>query len=578
MSSNQNEHWPGTPSEAAGDSENFEQLLDESLHAPAHGHGEVMQGIVVKVTSKGVFVDVGFKTEGVVPRSEFEQPDGTVSVKPGDELDCVVDRGGEDQLEGYLPLSHLKAARMKAWDTLETAFRSGLLVSGRVVGRTKGGLDVDVGVPAFMPGSQIDVRPYTNPDSLFGFDIAVKIVKLNRRRGNVVVSRKAAMEEEGGNLKQETLAQLEEGAIVTGVVKNLTEYGAFVDLGGIDGLLHVTDISHGRIGHPSEVLDVGDQITVKVLKLDREKERISLGLKQVTPDPWSSVVDRYQPGTRVEGRVVSVTDYGAFIELEAGVEGLIHISEMTWSRRMRHPSKVMKPGDVIQAVVLEVKADQHRVSLGVKQMEADPWTTVAQRYSVGSVVEGRVRKLSDFGAFIEIEEGIDGLVHVSDLSWIKRVKNPSELLKKGQVTQAVILAIDAENRRLSLGIKQLQPDSWETFFHAHNPGDIVRGVVTRAAKFGVFVELAPGVEGLCHQSETPYSASRGKDDPALPIGVEMDFKIIKMVESDHKIGLSAKAVTDEEERSRMTEYHRQAAAASVHFEGAVTDPHDEEPR
>jgi small subunit ribosomal protein S1 len=323
-------------------------------------------------------------------------------------------------------------------------------------------------------------------------------------------------------------------------------------------------------------LQVGDPITVKVLKLDREKERISLGLKQVTPDPWSSVVERYPPGARVQGRVVSITDYGAFVELEPGVEGLIHISEMTWSRRMRHPSKVVKAGDQVEAVVLDVKPEQHRVSLGIKQLEPDPWTTVAQRYSVGSVVEGRVRKLSDFGAFVEIEEGIDGLVHVSDLSWTKRVKNPSEVLKKGQITQAVILAIDAENRRLSLGIKQLQPDAWETFFHSHNPGDIVRGKVTRAAKFGVFVELAPGVEGLCHQSETPHVPGRTKDEPALPIGAEMDFKIIKMVESDHKIGLSARAVAEDEERTRMSEYHRQAAAASVDFEEAVREPEEEE--
>lgn len=576
MSSNQDDLWPGTPT--SGDSEDFEQLLDESLHAPAQGQGDVLPGYVVKITAKDVFVDVGFKSEGIIPREEFELPDGTLSVKAGDTIDCIIDRGAQ-AAEGYLALSHQKAARMKSWDTLETAFRSGLLVSGRVVGRTKGGLEVDVGVPAFMPGSQIDVRPYTSPDTLFGHDIAVKIVKLNRRRGNVVVSRKAAMEEEYGHLKHDTLAQLEEGAVVTGVVKNLTEYGAFVDLGGIDGLLHVTDISHGRIAHPSEVLHVGDQINVKVLKLDREKERISLGLKQVTPDPWVSVVERYPPGLRVTGRVVSITDYGSFVELEPGVEGLIHISEMTWSRRMKHPSKVVKVGDEVNAVVLDVRPEQHRVSLGIKQLEADPWTTVAQRYSIGSVVEGRVRKLSEFGAFVEIEEGIDGLVHVSDMSWTKRVKNPSEVLKKGQITQAVILAIDPDNRRLSLGIKQLQPDAWETFFHAHNPGDIVRGKVTRAAKFGVFVELAPGVEGLCHQSETPYSASRSKDDPALPIGAEMDFKIVRMVESDHKIGLSAKAISDDEERSRLSEYHRQAAAASVDFEGAANapgEPGDEE--
>ncbi|MBM3795676.1 MAG: 30S ribosomal protein S1 [Acidobacteria bacterium] len=577
MSSNlDDELWPGSP-EPGGDSEDFGQLLDEALHqGPSHhAQGETFMGIVVKVTPKGVFMDIGQKTEGLIPLHEFTQPDGSVTVKAGDELECIVDRHA-DAAEGYLPLSHLKAARMKSWDTLEQAFRSGLLVSGRVTGKTKGGLDVDVGVPAFMPGSQIDVRPYTNPDSLFGHDIAVKIVKLNRRRGNVVVSRKAAMEDEYGNLKHETLAALEEGAVVQGVVKNLTDYGVFIDLGGIDGLLHITEISHGRITHPSEALQVGEQISVKVLKLDREKERISLGLRQVTPDPWASVVERYTPGTPVQGRVVSVTDYGAFVELEPGVEGLIHISEMTWSRRMKHPSKVVKVGDLVPAVVLDAKPEQHRVSLGIKQLEADPWTTVAQRYSIGSVVEGRVRKLIGFGAFIEIEEGIDGLVHVSDMSWTKRIKNPSEALKKGQITQAVILAIDPNNRRLSLGIKQLQPDAWESFFHVHNPGDIVRGRVTRAAKFGVFVELAAGVEGLCHQSETPPMAGRSKDDPALPIGAEMDFKIIKMVESDHKIGLSARAVLEDTERTRFSEYHRQAAAASGDFEGAVREPGEED--
>jgi small subunit ribosomal protein S1 len=458
---------------------------------------------------------------------------------------------------------------LRCWDTLEKAYREGLLVSGRVLGRIKGGLSVDVGVPAFMPGSQIDARPIHNPESFIGQDIAVKVVKLNRRRGNVVVSRKSALEEENASRRSTTLANLEEGAVVTGVVKNITDYGAFVDLGGIDGLLHVSDMSYGRINHPSEALIVGDEVTVRVLKFDREKERISLGIKQVNPDPWQTAEQRYSPNSRVIGRVVSVTDYGAFVELEPGVEGLIHISEMTWSRRMKHPSKLMKVGDQVEAVVLEVKSSAHRISLGIKQLEPDPWTTIADRYSVGSVVEGRVRKLTDFGAFIEIEEGIDGLVHISDLSWLKRVKHPSEVLKKGQITQAVILAIDANNRRLSLGVKQLQPDAWETFFHSHQPGDIVRGRVTRSATFGVFVELAPGVEGLCHNSEIPGAHERSKDEPALPIGAEMDFKIIKMIEADKKIGLSVRAAAADEERNRLEDYQRQAAAATLTIEEVI---------
>jgi small subunit ribosomal protein S1 len=406
-------------------------------------------------------------------------------------------------------------------------------------------------------------------DDLAGQDIIVKVVKVNRRRGNVVVSRRAATEEETQARKSATLDHVEEGAVVTGVVKNITEYGVFVDIGGIDGLLHVSDLSYGRVNHPSEMLQVGDEITVRVLKLDRGKERISLGLKQLQADPWLTVEQRYQPGSRVIGRVVSITDYGAFVELEQGVEGLIHISEMTWSRRMKHPSKVVKIGDSVEAVVLEVRTDQHRVSLGIKQLEPDPWTTVEQRYSVGSVVEGRVRKLTEFGAFIEIEEGIDGLVHISDLSWTKRVKQASEVLKKGQITQAVILSIDAATRRLSLGIKQLLPDAWETFFQSHQIGNVVRGRVTRAASFGVFVELMPGVEALCHNSEIPGSVGRRKDEPALPIGEEMEFKIIKMNEAEKKIGLSVAALGEDEERMRLQDYQRQAAAATMTIEEAM---------
>jgi small subunit ribosomal protein S1 len=430
---------------------------------------------------------------------------------------------------------------------------------------------VDVGIKAFMPGSQADPRPIHNLDALVGQDIPVKIIKLNRRRGNVVVSRKVAVEEEVNVRKGATLEHLEEGAVATGVVKNLTDYGAFIDLGGIDGLLHVTDMSYGRIGHPSEVLHVGDEITVKVLKFDKGKERVSLGVKQLEPDPWDTVIERYPVNARVIGRVVNVTDYGAFVELEAGVEGLIHISEMTWSRRMKHPSKVVKPGDQVEAVVLEVHPKDRRISLGLKQLEPNPWSTIDSRYSVGSVVEGRVRNMTDFGAFVEIEEGIDGLVHVSDLSWTKRVKHPSEVLKKGQMVQAVILNIDSNSHRLSLGIKQLQPDAWESYFQTHQVGDTVHGRVCRLASFGAFIELAEGVEGLCHFSEVPgFTGRRGAEEPPVGVGDEYDFKIIKMSEAEKKIGLSLRAVADDEEKTRLEDYQRQAAAATTTIEEVMS--------
>jgi small subunit ribosomal protein S1 len=543
----------------------YEQLIDDYTHfAPPH-EGELLQGRVVKLHDTDVIVDFGYKSEGLVPIEQFAQADGSVTVQAGDLIDVMVDRQGV-QPEGYILLSHQKASRLRSWENLEKAHNDGLVVSGRVTGRIKGGLSVDVGVPAFMPGSQIDTRPTHNLDSLLGQDIPVKIVKLNRRRGNVVVSRKMAVEEEQHTRKSAALQVLEECGVVTGIVKNLTDYGAFVDLGGIDGLLHVSDMSYGRVTHPSEVVTAGDEITVKVLKFDRDKERISLGLRQMAPDPWETIQERYPGGSRVIGRVVSVTDYGAFVELEPGVEGLIHISEMTWSRRMKHPSKVVKVGDQVESVVLDVKPKDRRVSLGIKQLEADPWTTVADRYSPGSVVEGRVRKLTDFGAFIEIEEGIDGLVHISDLSWTKRVKHPSEVVKKGQLVQAVILQIDAPNRRLSLGVKQLQPDAWESFFRAHQVGDVVRGRVCRAANFGVFVELAPGVEGLCHRSEVPGASDHRSDESPLPIGEEMDFKVVRLNEGEKKIGLSIRALADDEERTRLEDYQRQAAAATMTIE------------
>jgi len=544
----------------------YEQLIDDYSHFAPPAEGELLQGRVLKVTDKEVIVDFGYKSEGLVPIEQFTLPDGSVPVHRDDVIDVIVDRSGPPP-EGYILLSHKKASQLRAWDNLEKAHRENLTVLGRVVGRIKGGLQVDVGAPAFMPGSQIDIRPHHNADEFLGQDIPVKIVKVNRRRGNIVVSRKLAMEEDLTARKSAVLGELSEGSVVTGTIKNLTDYGAFVDLGGIDGLLHVSDMSYGRVTHPSEVVSVGDEVTVKVLKFDRSKERISLGIKQLNTDPWQTIEEHYPIGARVIGRVVSVTDYGAFVELEPGVEGLIHISEMTWSRRMKHPSKVVKAGDQVEAVVLDVKQRDKRVSLGIKQLEADPWTTVVDRYSIGSVVEGRVRKLTDFGAFIEIEEGIDGLVHISDLSWTKRVKHPSEVLKKGQLVQAVILNIDAGNRRLSLGVKQLQPDAWESIFRTHQVGDTIRGRVCRAANFGVFVELAPGVEGLCHRSEVPGAPDRRhSEDPPLPIGEEFDFKIVKMNEAEKKIGLSLRALADDEEKTRLDEYKRQAAAATMTIE------------
>ncbi|PWU08179.1 MAG: 30S ribosomal protein S1 [Terriglobia bacterium] len=550
-------------------SESYEELLDDYSHFGPPPANEVLQGKILSITGKDVIVDFGYKSEGIAPIEQFQNASGEVTVHVGDVVDVMVEHG--EQQEGYVVLSHTRAARLRIWDNLERAYQEQLILSGRVMGRVKGGLAVDVGLEAFMPGSQADPRPIHNLDALIGQDIPVKIIKLNRRRGNVVVSRKLAVEEEITARKTTTLDHLSEGMVVTGVVKNLTDYGAFIDLGGIDGLLHVTDMSYGRVTHPSELLHVGEEVTVKVLKFDRSKERVSLGIKQLEPDPWELVAERYPLHSRVIGRVVNVTDYGAFVELEPGIEGLIHISEMTWSRRMKHPSKVVKAGDQVEAVVLEVHAKERRISLGLKQLEPNPWTTIDTRYSVGSVVEGRVRNMTDFGAFIEIEEGIDGLVHVSDLSWTKRVKHPSEVLKKGQIVQAVILNIDSSAHRLSLGIKQLQPDAWESFFQTHQIGDTVHGRVCRLASFGAFVELAEGVEGLCHFSEVPgYSGRRGSEEPPLAVGQQLDFKIIKLSEAEKKIGLSLRAVADDDEKTRLEDYQRQAAAATTTIEEVMS--------
>jgi small subunit ribosomal protein S1 len=522
----------------------------------AANEDNVIKGTVLKLTPTHVVVDIGAKSEGMLPLSEVLDHEGKPKFQPGDEIDVMREKGEAE--EGYINLSHQKAQRLRAWDEIEKAHNEKRPIQAIVVERIKGGLTVDImGARAFLPGSQADLRPVRNLDAVKGQTVEVAIIKLNKKRGNIVVSRKQVLEEVQNEKKAKTLEHLEEGSVLTGVVKNLTDYGAFVDLGGLDGLLHITDMSWGRLTHPRDLVNVGDQIQVKVLKFDKEKQRVSLGFKQLTPDPWLDAEHRYPVGAHVNGRVISVTDYGAFVELEQGIEGLVHVSEMTWSKRMKHPSKLVNVGDQVEAVVLNVNPQERRISLGMRQLAANPWDALHDKYPVGATVEGRVRNLTDFGAFIEIEDGIDGLVHVSNLSWTKRVKHPSEVLKKGDRVKAVVLAIEPDKRRLSLGVKQLQPDVWESFFEQHHVGDIVHGKILRVASFGAFVEISEGIEGLCHNSE----AVDGNGQPMhLEPGQEHDYKIIKMNPEEKKIGLSIRAVGEEASRSEVESYKHPASS------------------
>ena len=547
----QDEKPPGTSDDFAAALENF---TSESEEAVSEDH--VLKGTVLKLTPTHVVVDIGAKSEGMLPIAEVLDHQGNPRFQPGDEIDVMREKGETE--EGYINLSHQKAQRLRAWDEIEKAYNENKPITARVVERIKGGLTVDIlGAQAFLPGSQADLRPVRNLDALKGHPLEVAVIKLNKKRGNIVVSRKQILEQEQNEKKSKTLEHLEEGAMLTGVVKNLTEYGAFVDLGGIDGLLHITDMSWGRLTHPRDLVNVGDQIQVKVLKFDKDKQRVSLGFKQLTPDPWLDASHRYPVGAHVSGRVISVTDYGAFVELEQGIEGLVHVSEMTWSKRMKHPSKLVNVGDQVECVVLNVNPQERRISLGMRQLAPNPWDALHDKYPVGANVEGRVRNLTDFGAFIEIEDGIDGLVHVSNLSWTKRVKHPSEVLKKGDRVKAVVLAIEPDKRRLSLGVKQLQPDVWETFFEQHHVGDVLHGKVLRVASFGAFVELADGVEGLCHNSE----AVDANGQPVhLEPGQEHDFKIIKMNQDEKKVGLSIRAVGEEASRTEVEAYKHPASS------------------
>ncbi len=576
--------------EEEGSRSDFGAMLDQFEQEQAgFQEGEVVRGTVVGITERGVVIDFGYKSEGIVNQAEFTE-NGELTVKPGDEVDVLVK--SMETSEGYPVLSRADAVRMKAWDELEKAYNEGTPIKGRITERIKGGLRVDIdGIPAFLPGSQVDTRPVRNLDSLRNQIIEAKVIKLNRKRSNVVLSRKAVIEEQNAGKKGQTLDGIEEDIIVEGQIKNLTDYGAFVDLGGIDGLLHVTDMSWGRLQNPAELFKVGDSVQVKVLKFDRDRERVSLGYKQLLPDPWSSIDERYPIGKRLQGKVASVADYGAFIELEAGVEGLVHVSEMSWSKRVKHPSKLVNPGDDVDVEVLSVDPKARRISLGMKQVQANPWQTLKERYQIGSRVSGRVRNLTDFGAFIEVEDGVDGLVHVSDISWAKRIKHPGEVLKKGQEIEAVITSIDTENRRLSLSIKDLEPNAWERFVSEHHPGDVVKGKIARFANFGAFVELGDNLEGLCHISELSEDRVEKPED-VVQLGQEMDFRILRIDPENKKIGLSARAVTADEHVADTKTYSTEvkggmaslseladffSPAASAPVEPTAEEPVAEEP-
>ncbi len=534
-----------------GEYQKLLEMYDQSLRTLAEG--EVVRGRVLRISGSEVVVDVGYKSEGLIDIDEFTGADGKHHVSVGDEIDVLLER--TENKDGYVVLSKEKAEKMKIWEEVERAYADGRPVTGIVKERIKGGLAVDIGVRAFLPGSLVDLRPVRNLDSMKGRQFQMRVIKVNRKRGNIVLSRKAILEEENAHKKKHTLENLAEGKVLKGVVKNITEYGAFVDLGGIDGLLHKTDMSWGRINHPSEMFVVGDEVEVVVLKFDMEKERVSLGYKQRSDDPWEAVETKYPRESRVRGKVVSLTDYGAFIELEPGVEGLIHVSEMSWTKRVKHPSKVLAVGDTVEAVVLDVDRTARRLSLGLRQTEPNPWQVISDRYHEGDRITGKVRNLTDFGAFIEVEEGIDGLVHISDMSWTKRLKHPSEMLTKGDDVEAVILKIDSENQRLSLGIKQLQPNAWEEFFKNNVIGDRVVGRVVRLTDFGAFVEIQEGIEGLIHVSEI---ADERIDKPAdrLELDQAVTAKIIKMDIAEQKIGLSIKAAAQDDSREDFQSYMR----------------------
>jgi len=535
------------------ETEDFGAMFEKSMQRRYFDEGEIIKGTVVGVSKDHVMVDIGDKSEGQIPIGEFLRGSGGVEVKVGNNVEVLVERREED---GLIRLSKEKAEKRRTWDELEDAYQNERPVPGKVVDKVKGGLTVDIGVRAFLPSSQTDVRPIRNLDRMMGLEDRFQIIKFNRKRGNVVVSRRTVLEREQAHQRKETLENLEKDQVVKGVVKNLTEYGAFIDLGGIDGLLHITDMSYGRIGHPSEIMNVGDEISVKVLRFNKETEKVSLGLKQILPDPWDNVEKKYPVGTIVTGAVVSVTDYGAFVELEKGVEGLVHVSEMSWSKKRVHPNKIVEPDQEVEAKVLDIDVVNRRISLSIKQTQPNPWDMLEIKYPVGSRITGKVRNITNFGVFIGVEEGIDGLAHISDLSWTKRVKHPSEIFKKGDEVEAVVLKIDKDNERFSLGIKQAQPDPWEAVPAKYRPGEDVVGKVVNITDFGVFVELEEGIEGLIHISELSHDKVKDPTELVRP-GQEITAEVLNVDISERKIRLSVKALERTEESVAFKKFKRQ---------------------
>ncbi|MDF1563370.1 MAG: 30S ribosomal protein S1 [Deltaproteobacteria bacterium] len=560
-----------SPDQAAATegSEDFAAMFEASLKQTEEiKEGEIVKGRVIQITKDFAIIDIGFKSEGHVSLSEFRDAEGNVSIEEGNEVEVLV-----ESLEGrddVIALSKEKADKMKVWDEISAACERDEIIQGVIIGRVKGGLSVDIGVKAFLPGSQVDLRPVRNLEKMIGQTYDFKVIKFNKRRGNIVLSRRVLLEKEREAQKAVTLTRIQENAIMEGVVKNLTDYGAFIDLGGIDGLLHITDMSWGRVGHPSELFNVGDAVNVMILKFDADSERVSLGLKQIQEDPWLKADESYPPGTRVRGKVVSLTDYGAFIELEQGIEGLVHVSEMSWTKRVKHPSKLVNVGDEVEAMVLDIDTEQKRISLGMKQLEANPWTLLEDKYPIGSVIKGQVRNVTDFGVFVGVEAGIDGLVHVSDVSWTHRVKHPGELYNKGDVVEAVVLHIDVENERFSLGIKQLHPDPWDTLPERFPVGSRIKGKVTKVTDFGAFVEIEPGIEGLVHISEMREGERVEDPSEVVKDGEEVFVKIIDMDSMERRIGLSIKALqaAGEEEYQEFLESQGKATASLGDLMGA----------
>jgi small subunit ribosomal protein S1 len=525
------------------DAEVMMEIYAESLKDLTEG--DVVNGRIIEVRDTEVVVDIGYKSEGLVPLDEFKDAAGDINIAAGDDVEVLLVR--REDRHGNVIVSRGKAEQMKVWGRIEEAFEAEDTISGVVTDRVKGGLSVDIGVRAFLPGSQVDLRPVRNLEAMKGEEIQVRVIKVNRRRANVVVSRKAVLDAARAEEKTVTLTRLQPGNILSGVVKNITDYGCFTDLGGIDGLLHITDMSWGRIAHPSEMFEIGAEIDVVILNFDAERERVSLGYKQLSEDPWIGVTEKYPVGARMQGKVVSLTDYGSFVELEEGVEGLVHISEMTWKKRIKHPSKLVQIGDPVDIVILDVDESSRRISLGMKQTEPNPWRVIAERYHEGQVINGRVRNLTDFGAFVEIEDGIDGLIHISDMSWTKRVEHPSEVLQKGQEVEVAVLNVDVERQRLSLGLKQLSPNVWDQFVELHKIGDQIDGVVTKLTNFGAFVELEEGLEGLLHVSEI---SERHIKDPAdeLKVGEPVQVRILKVETDSRKIALTLRDSVEEAPR------------------------------